>query len=158
MAAVRYSVGMPRLPIAIARMLLVVSSADLALAQSAPDKAPEKTWVREHYAKSEAMVPMRDGVKLFTSIYTPKDTSLKHPILMRRTPYSCSPYGEDQFPGEIGPTALFTEKGYAMVVQDVRGCYMSEGKFVDMRPQIDVKKGPTDVGESRDTLHTIEWL
>src|SRR5205814_9405861 len=86
----------------------------LVVLASAQD-AHAKVWIREHYSKREVMVPMRDGVKLFTSVYTPKDTpgaSAKHPILLRRTPYSCSPYGEDQFPSEIGPSALFTDKGY----------------------------------------------
>jgi putative CocE/NonD family hydrolase len=119
---------------------------------------PAKEWVKAHYQKREVMVPMRDGVKLFTAIYSPKDDVSAHPILMRRTPYSCSPYGPDEFPDMVGPSTLFQDKGYVFVVQDVRGAYMSEGTFVDMRPHNDEKKAPTDVDESSDTWDTIDWL
>jgi uncharacterized protein len=114
--------------------------------------------VRERYTKQEILIPMRDGVKLFTSIYTPKDTSRKYPILMNRTPYSVAPYGADSFRGRMGPSRLFSDAGYIFVNQDVRGCYMSEGQFVDMRPHIDKKKGNKDIDESSDTYDTCEWL
>ncbi len=132
----------------------ISSSAD---AQQAP--APEgPAWYAEHYVKREVMIPMRDGVKLFTSVFTPKDTTSEHPILLRRTPYSCAPYGSDAFPSMLGPSTLFNDRGYVFVVQDVRGAYMSEGTFVDMRPQIDVKKSPADFDESSDAFDTIDWL
>ena len=57
----------------------------------------DSVWIRNNYYKIERSIPMRDGVKLFTSIYIPKDSSEKHPVLLTRTPYSCAPYGEDKF-------------------------------------------------------------
>jgi hypothetical protein len=117
-----------------------------------------KAWLAAHYSKREVMIPMRDGVKLFTSIYEPKETSAPAPILLRRTPYSCGPYGETEFPDIIGPSTLFHDKGYAFVVQDVRGAYMSEGQFVDMRPHLDEKRSTNQIDESTDTHDTISWL
>lgn len=115
-------------------------------------------WIKENYRKMEVYIPMRDGVKLFTSIYIPKDQGEKHPILLTRTPYSCAPYGEDKFPNM--PATHYKEYykgGYIMVRQDVRGRWMSEGTFVDVRPYIENKKaGQTD--ESTDTYDTIDWL
>ncbi len=84
---------------------------------------------------------MRDGVKLFTSIYVPRDSTEKHPILMERTPYNCSPYGPDEYRDFwSGYKRNFLHEGYIMVIQDVRGRWMSEGKFVDVRPFIKNKK------------------
>jgi len=101
---------------------------------------------------------MRDGIKLFTSIYLPKDKSEKHPILMERTPYNCAPYGADLYRDFwSGYKKYFLEEGYIMVVQDVRGRWMSEGKFVDVRPFIKDKK-PGDTDESTDAFDTIDWL
>jgi len=114
--------------------------------------------VRANYDKHEYMIPMRDGVKLFTAVYTPKDKSEKYPILMRRTPYSCKPYGEDQYPWRLGPSKRFMEDGYIFVFQDVRGTFMSEGEFVNMTPHIDHKHGPSDIDESSDAYDTIDWL
>jgi len=118
-------------------------------------------YFREHYTKHEYRIPMRDGVMLFTAVYSPKDTSQEWPILMRRTPYSVGPYGEDRFPTNPRhgiPVQTMLEDGYIFVYQDVRGCFMSEGEFVNMRPHLDVKRGPRDVDESSDTYDTIEWL
>lgn len=117
-----------------------------------------KEWYAAHYTKREVMVPMRDGVKLATSVYEPKDTATKHPILLRRTPYSCAPYGADAFPDMLGPSTLFNEKGYAFAVQDVRGAYMSEGQFVDVRPHVDEKHSTNTIDESTDAFDTIAWL
>jgi len=88
------------------------------------------------------MIPMRDGKKLFTSVYVPKDTSEKYPIMFDRTPYSVAPYGIDNFKASLGPSEKFRARRIHLVYQDVRGCYMSEGEFVNVRPQIDVKRGP----------------
>jgi putative CocE/NonD family hydrolase len=106
------------------------------------------------------MVPMRDEVKLFTSIYIPKDISAakKYPILLNRTPYSVAPYGEDQFKLSLGPSMHFARDGYIIVYQDVRGKYMSEGDFEAYRPFIPNKKSKTDIDESSDTFDTIDWL
>ena len=119
---------------------------------------PKEDYVKAHYTKYEYRIPMRDGKKLFTSIYVPKDDSQKYPILMDRTPYSVGPYGEDQYKKHLGPSEEFEKAGYIFVYQDVRGRYMSEGQFLEMHPHIDVKKAPSDVDESSDTYDTIEFL
>jgi putative CocE/NonD family hydrolase len=114
-------------------------------------------YIQENYSKREVQIPMRDGVKLFTAIYEPKDKSNKYPILMSRTPYSVSPYGADKFKTSLGPDNQFAREGYIFVYQDVRGRLMSEGEFMDVRPDIDNKK-KTDIDESTDTYDTIDWL
>ena len=113
--------------------------------------------VRDHYTKTEVSIAMRDGKKLYTVVFAPKDVSKTYPILMERTPYSV-PYGSDKFPGSIGPSAHFAESGYIVVYQDVRGRYMSEGDYVNMRPELGSKHGRTDIDESTDTYDTIDWL
>ncbi|GGH81674.1 hypothetical protein HNQ91_005611 [Filimonas zeae] len=110
------------------------------------------------YTKQERMITMRDGVKLYTAIYTPKDDTTAYPILIQRTPYSCNPYGETKIPRRFGPNGLFSKEKYIYVYQDVRGRYMSEGKFREMTPFIPQKKSKADVDESSDTYDTIEWL
>ncbi len=115
-------------------------------------------FIRANYRKREVEIPMRDGVRLFTAIYTPRDESRSYPILMRRTPYSVGPYGESAFPGSLGPSELLTREGYIFVFQDVRGTYMSEGSFLNMTPHRRTKSGPQDVDESTDAYDTIEWL
>lgn len=118
----------------------------------------DSLYIRENYTKTEQLVPMRDGVKLFTSIYVPKNTGQTYPILLDRTPYSVAPYGEDKYKTELGPSMLFARDGYIVVYQDVRGRYMSEGDFVGVRPYLPNKKKKTDVDESSDTYDTIDWL
>lgn len=111
------------------------------------------------YTKQERMIAMRDGAKLYTAIYSPKsDDTGSYPILMIRTPYSCNPYGETKIPRRFGPNGLFAKEKYIYVYQDVRGRYMSEGKFQEMTPNIAIKKSNKDVDESSDTYDTIEWL
>jgi putative CocE/NonD family hydrolase len=121
-------------------------------------QAQQSDEVKANYAKSEHMIPMRDGVKLLTSVYSPRDTSQKYPILLSRTPYSCAPYGPNEYKETIGPSLLFQKEGYIVVYQDVRGAWMSEGTYVNMRPQNDKKSGPKDIDESSDTYDTIDWL
>jgi hypothetical protein len=102
---------------------------------------------------------MRDGVKLFTSIYIPKDSSQKHPIMLMRTPYSCAPYGEGKFrPFWSRNTKCYLKEKYIMVIQDVRGRYMSEGVFEDIRPYIENKKTKNDIDEASDTYDAIDWM
>ena len=101
---------------------------------------------------------MRDGVHLFTSVYVPKDQSQKYPIMLMRTPYSVQPYGPDAYKTDLGPSPLFGKDGYIVVYQDVRGCWMSEGEFVNMRPHRPQKSSPQDIDESSDTFDTIDWL
>ncbi|MGA7338381.1 MAG: CocE/NonD family hydrolase, partial [Candidatus Sulfotelmatobacter sp.] len=125
-------------------------------AQSKPE-APEYS-IKEHYTKYEYRIPMRDGVHLFTSIYVPKDSSRTYPFLINRTPYSVAPYGVDLYRTRLGPSPDFDKAGYIFVNQDVRGRYMSEGTFVEMRPHIDNKKSKQDVDDSTDLYDTIDWL
>lgn len=118
----------------------------------------DSAYVRNNYVKTEKYIQMRDGVKLFTAIYTPKDKSKKYPIMLNRTPYTVSPYGEDQYKTSLGPTMLFAREGYIFVYQDVRGKWMSEGEFEDIRPHNPNKKTKKDTDESSDTYDTIDWL
>jgi putative CocE/NonD family hydrolase len=118
----------------------------------------DDNFIKAHYTKYEYMIPMRDGVRLFTAVYVPKDASEPHPMLMMRTPYSCRPYGVDEYPSRLGPSRKYSEEGYIFVSQDVRGCWMSEGDFIDIRPHIADKHGPTEVDEASDTWDTIDWL
>jgi uncharacterized protein len=122
-----------------------------------PD-TPTAAEIREHYTKHEYRIPMRDGIKLFTAIYVPKDASQSYPFLIDRTPYSVGPYGADHYPKRLGPSPVFIRDGFIFVDQDVRGRYMSEGTFKEVTPQKDTKSSPTDVDESTDTYDTIEWL
>jgi putative CocE/NonD family hydrolase len=115
-------------------------------------------FIKAHYTKYEFQVPVRDGKKLFTSVYVPKDTSEPYPIMLDRTPYSVSPYGTDNYKTSLGPSEKFAKENFIFVYQDVRGRYMSEGDFVNMTPHRAVKRGPQDTDESTDTYDTIEWL
>ncbi|HVG41081.1 MAG TPA: CocE/NonD family hydrolase, partial [Chitinophagaceae bacterium] len=118
----------------------------------------DSAWIKDNYYKIERMIPMRDGIKLFTAIYIPKDTTEKHPILLRRTPYSAAPYGEKSFPEFWNSyQRLYLRENYIMVVQDVRGKYMSEGDYVDVRPYNPNKKG-TEFDEASDTYDAVDWL
>jgi putative CocE/NonD family hydrolase len=127
----------------------------LSFSQNEQDSA----WIRDNYTKQEKYIPMRDGVKLFTSIYIPKDNSEKHPVLMNRTPYSCSPYGENNYRAFWNNHwKYYARENYIIVIQDVRGRWMSEGEFVDVRPFIKDKKSNTDIDEASDTYDTIDWL
>jgi putative CocE/NonD family hydrolase len=115
--------------------------------------------LKQKYDKQEVYITMRDGVKLFTSIYTPKNTSVQHPILLKRTPYDIEPQGPENFNFSMQLYSRYTEGGeYIMVFQDVRGKYMSEGQFEDIRPVIPVKKGNNDIDETTDTWDTVDWL
>jgi putative CocE/NonD family hydrolase len=128
----------------------------LLLAQSLKE---DSVFIINNYTKIEKMIPVRDGVRLFTAIYMPKDNSEKHPFLLERTPYSCSPYGENKMRWwGLGPDNLLLHEKYIVVYQDVRGRYKSEGNFEEMTPAIDIKKTKKDIDESSDTFDTIEWL
>ncbi len=121
-------------------------------------RQPAPSGVKDRYVKSEHRIPMRDGVKLYTVVYAPKDASQKYPILMTRTPYSAGPYGAEAYRPSLGPSPAFMREGYIFVYQDVRGTFMSEGDFEDVRPHIPNKKSPKDIDEASDTYDTIEWL
>lgn len=113
--------------------------------------------VRTAYVKREVMIPMRDGTKLYTAVFEPKDRSKTYPFLMVRTPYGCQPYGPDRFPNGLGPTPEFAKRGYIFVNQDVRGRWMSEGKHLYSPPPKPNKQG-TEFDESTDAYDTVEWL
>ncbi|MFK5958557.1 MAG: CocE/NonD family hydrolase [Lutibacter sp.] len=117
-----------------------------------------ENYAQENYNKMETNITMRDGVNLFTTIYSPKNKSETYPILLQRTPYSVRPYGENKFRENIGPNNYLMKEGYIIVYQDVRGRWMSEGTYDNMRAYIPNKKDSTDIDESSDTYDTIDWL
>jgi len=131
---------------------------------AAADPAPRYS-LREHYTKYEFRIPMRDGVRLFTAVYVPKDASKPYPFLIQRTPYSAGVqadgqlhYGVDYYPEHIGPAQEFEDSGYIFVKQDVRGRYMSEGKWVEMTPHAASQRAAGQGNESQDMHDTVEWL
>lgn len=119
----------------------------------------DSLYLAENYTKTEVMVPMRDGAKLFTVIYSPNDQSVEYPIMYNRTPYNVAPYGDEVgFVFRRGLHPAFLREGYIFVFQDVRGRFMSEGKFQHMTPHIANKTENSQVDESSDAYDTIEWL
>jgi putative CocE/NonD family hydrolase len=126
---------------------------------SAQNPSADSAFIRDYYTKMEVLIPMRDGVRLFTSIYIPKDTSRTYPILLRRTPYSCAPYGSGDYTTRFQNMTL-ARAGYIWVTQDVRGRYMSEGLFQDVRPyqpNAHTENGQ-GIDEATDTYDTVDWL
>lgn len=123
----------------------------------------DSAFVRQHYEKFEYMIPMRDGARLHTAVYAPRDKSRKYPFLINRTPYSCRPYGPEAYRNGFQNMKL-ARSGYIFVFQDVRGRYMSEGEFVDVRPFLNIPSPPNtrqktqQVDEATDTYDTVEWL
>lgn len=121
--------------------------------------AQDSVFVRQNYTKHEYQIAMRDGVKLFTIAYVPNDMTEAHPLMITRTPYSVAPYGPDSYFKSLSNLQRrYFERNYIMVYQDVRGRYMSEGEFVNVRPYIPNKKSNKDIDETSDTYDTVEWL
>ncbi|MGN6420033.1 MAG: CocE/NonD family hydrolase [Pseudobacter sp.] len=141
------------------KLSLLLASQLLVLAAIAQQFSQDSAWILNNYTKKEIQIPMRDGIKLFTSVYHPKDATEKHPIIMTRTPYTCSPYGE-QFTSRLWQMDFryFARENYIIVFQDVRGRWMSEGEFVDVRPFNPNKKTNQDIDEASDSYDTIDWL
>ena len=139
-------------------LFIVVAVSLSGMAQIPTPVQPSADRVRERYTKFEFQVPMRDGVRLFTSVYVPKDTSRTYPFLLTRTPYSVAPYGIDSYRSSLGPSEHFEREGFIFVYQDARGRYMSEGEFQQVRPHVPVKRSNKDIDESTDAYDTIEWL
>jgi putative CocE/NonD family hydrolase len=137
-------------------LVLTLSFSSLLYCHKAAGQGLE--FVKSHYTKYEYRIPMRDGKKLFTAVYVPKDQSQRYPFWLTRTPYSVGPYGADQYKSDLGPSSFFGKEGYIFAYQDVRGRWMSEGEYVNMRPYIPNKNGSSDIDESSDTYDTIEWL
>src|SRR5271165_2415513 len=129
----------------------------LLLAQAKPENAPAFD-VKAHYTKYEFRIPMRDGVKLFTAVYVPKDASQTYPFLINRTPYGVAPYGPDRYRKSLGPSEGLERDGFIFVYQDARGRFLSEGDFVEVTPHKENKKSAKDVDESTDCYDTVEWL
>ncbi len=150
--------------LAVAIVLTSLSVAPLAAQERRPNderdpKAAElRAYIRANYTKYEYMAPVRDGVRLFIAVYTPKDTSKPYPIWMMRTPYSVAPYGVDNYRGSLGPSEFFAREGYIFAYCDVRGQGKSEGTFEHVRPYIPNKTTPDQVDEASDTYDTIEFL
>lgn len=115
-------------------------------------------FVRDSYAKQEHMVPMRDGTRLYTAVYLPRDTSRTYPVLLFRTPYSAGPYGPDAYRASLGPSPEFDRAGYIFVFQDVRGQFRSEGQFEVIRPLAPRPLAPEATDESTDNYDAIEWI
>ena len=137
--------------------LLALSLAPAALAaQAAP--AQDTSWFRAHYTRREVMIPMRDGVRLFTAVYVPNDTTRAHPFVMTRTPYGSGPYGGNRMPARLAYIPMaYAHEDMILVYQDVRGRFMSEGEFMDVRPVVPHRTS-ADVDETTDTYDTVEWL
>lgn len=144
------------MPSARSRASLAALAAFALLA--APALAEEGDYVKANYTKYEYLIPMRDGVRLFTAVYVPKDRSKLYPIMLYRTPYSVGPYGADAYRPELGPSPLFSRDGFIFAYQDVRGRYMSEGEYVNVRPHRPIKTDGAEIDESSDAYDTIDWL
>jgi uncharacterized protein len=114
--------------------------------------------IQTKYNKKEVYITMRDGIKLFTSYYVPKDPTKTYPMLFFRTPYNIEANGEKRFNYFMSAYYRFVKENYIMVFQDVRGCYMSEGEFQDIRPFIPNKQSNKDTDEASDTYDTVDWL
>ncbi|HUQ81449.1 MAG TPA: CocE/NonD family hydrolase [Gemmatimonadaceae bacterium] len=151
----RYSSVMIAHSIRLAALLTLMAAGRLN-AQPAANAAAAEV-VKAKYEKREVRIVMRDGVKLFTSIYIPRDTTRRYPILMTRTPYGVGPYGADAYRASLGPSERYANEGMIFVYQDARGRNFSEGVFTEMTPHKD-RKGPKDVDESTDSYDTIDWL
>jgi len=139
-------------------LFVFLSMPPLEAQDRATNAAKTSLNMRSNYTKFEYHVPMRDGIKLYTSVYAPKDASRTYPILLLRTPYSVGPYGSNSYRGTLGPGNSFAQEGFIFVYQDVRGRFESEGEFIDEAPHKAHLDGPKDVDPSTDTYDTIDWL
>ena len=137
--------------------LTLLSCIFLSTLNYAQDAKADSAYVRDNYEKIEQMIPMRDGTKLFTAIYRPKDQSKKYPVLLNRTPYTVAPYGANEYKKSLGNFPAEMREGFIFVYQDVRGKWMSEGVFEDVRP-INTTKNKKAIDESTDTYDTLDWL
>ncbi len=138
---------------------IFVALFSIAVVAAQPAESIDALWMKANYTKAEYMIPMRDGVRLYTAVFIPKNKKALHPVLMTRTPFSCAPYGKKNssfWEEKIYHDYLRAE--YILVFQDVRGRWMSEGEFVNVRPYIENKQGRDDIDEASDTYDTVEWL
>jgi len=137
-----------------------ISDQKPAATQKITNEIAEIVKVESTYSKSEYKIEMRDGIKLHTTVYAPNDASEenRYPILLKRTPYSCKPYGENVYPEKLRASEAMVKDKFIFVYQDVRGRWMSEGDYDNMRPQAPLKSHPSEIDESSDTYDTIDWL
>ncbi len=144
------------------RILLLLSLSLLATpapAQTTNGLEPvTKAWLAAHYTKAEYQIPMRDGVTLFTLVYSPRDESAPWPLWLVRTPYNAGPHGPNNFPNPGGPLKYYARDRFIFVIQDVRGRCASGGTYVDTRPLRARHDTPADTDESTDAWDTIDWL
>jgi uncharacterized protein len=140
------------------RVAFLAVMAAAALPAQKSTEAERREYFLSHYTKYEHRIAMRDGVRLFTALYVPKDATQSYPILMLRTPYTVAPYGSDNYINWSAAAEKLMRAGFILVYQDVRGRTRSEGEFVNVRPYRPVKRSPKDVDESTDTYDTIDWL
>jgi putative CocE/NonD family hydrolase len=150
---------------AVSGAALAATVATVATGNAAAADDGDQYDLRAHYTKYEFRIPMRDGVRLFTVVYVPKDSGKTYPFLMQRTPYSAGVYdkdglhyGVDYFPRKLGPSPEFEKAGYIFVQQDVRGRYMSEGKWQEMTPHVNPQRAKGEGNESEDMHDTVDWL
>jgi uncharacterized protein len=148
-----------RLGLSLLGSVLLFGQANQPQTKKAAREAKElREYIKANYTKNEFLIPMRDGVRLFTSVYTPKNPSEQFPIMLNRTPYTVAPYGIDNYRTNLGPSKKFVHEGFIFVYQDVRGKGRSEGQFMHVRPHKANKRSSKDVDESSDTYDTVEWL
>src|SRR2546430_4771082 len=145
------------LSIVVSFFVLSVSALFAQPGQMTQQQRELADYIKKNYTKHEVMIPMRDGVKLFVCIYEPKDKKQKYPIMFDRTPYSVGPYGPDNYKAFLGPDELFPREGYIFAYGDVRGRYMSEGRFEDVRPYIPNKRGFFFSSRRRHTRFDCDW-
>jgi len=159
MGAIKFSVrGLARHHKLIVMVFVSLLAAAAAYPQGRPGNPAQIELIRSNYTKFEYRLPMRDGLKLFTAVYVPKDQSQSYPILLLRTPYGVGPYGTNSYRASLGPSEFFAKEGFIFVYQDVRGRGQSEGAFEDPPAHKLHFSGPTDTDESTDSYDTIEWL
>jgi putative CocE/NonD family hydrolase len=144
-----------RLALSCRVVLLSLAAHPAPAAERAADT--NAVWLAEHYTKYEHRIPMRDGVRLFTRVYVPKDDSQSWPVILTRTPYALKPYGTENYNDPVGSFRTLATNKFILVTQDVRGRYGSEGEYLHVRP-FNPKKGPKDTDENSDAFDTIDWL
>ena len=142
---------------AVACVVLGLTAAHPRMCPAQPPESPQ-TYLEMNYTREDHMVPMRDGIHLFTVVFIPNDASRKYPILLERTAFGADVYSGDYYRGVLGPSLSLLREGYIVVRQEIRGTYGSEGSFSYLTPHVSPKSGSKDVDESTDTYDTIEWL
>src|SRR5687767_5004320 len=118
-----------------------------------PGVEAQATDPAKNFTRTEARIAMRDGLKMYTIIYAPKNRSEPLPIIFSRTPYGIDGAARS-FTGSFKELA---DEGYIFVFQDIRGKFKSEGQFVMQRPPRD-KKNLLAIDEGTDAYDTIDWL